>query len=176
MNEEQEGNLSDADKACIDLNKEFLVAQANTCSTQSKELIRAAVAYSQQAIRGMFLLHGACATAIVATKEIATFKCMLVLLAFGALFTVLAAGAAYIAQRFYAVHYGTLATKNLLTYHAEIQGIASPDFIHLKAVENLKSYKLTLGHVFSGVGVAFWCFSAFLFFIAILTFIGSVKL
>lgn len=102
MDEPQEiQNITESDKALAELNKAFFVSRAESLHTQSLELIKASIVYAKDAIRLLFFLHGACATAIVALGKIGEYRQILFLLGMGACLAVASSGLAYIAQRFY---------------------------------------------------------------------------
>ena len=92
-------NEIEKSKVSIDINRDYFQTYFNVTGAISKEFFHSSTAFFQQAIRGVFLLHGACATAIIAHGHIEYFKCMLVVLAFGAMFAVISSALVACSQR-----------------------------------------------------------------------------
>lgn len=118
MDKQNPSKKPEEEKINIDLEKEFLMAQMELYSAQSKELLRSAVSYSQQAIRGMFLLHGACATAIVATGEVWKYKEILYILGIGALLATVTSGLSYVTQSIYNNSYYKIASDTIFDFYS----------------------------------------------------------
>lgn len=99
MNNVPKPDLSPQEETAVDLHKSFLVANAQAYATYNARAFEDAAKFARQAIRGLFLLHGACATAVIATGMIDKMKIILFVLGIGALFSVVTAWCAFFLHR-----------------------------------------------------------------------------
>lgn len=167
MDKQNPSKKPEADKINIDLNKEFLIAQMELYSAQSKELLHSAVAYSQQAIRGMFLLNGACATAIVATGDVWKYKEMLYSLAIGALLSIITSGLSYMAQTLYNSYYYKKASDAIFCYFSLNLKITKAEFVDNTDLSDTTKSSCWPGFTVALLAFLSWILSAYYFFKAL---------
>lgn len=160
-------DLSPQNKTAIDLHKSFLVANAQAYAMHNARAFEDAAKFARQAIRGLFLLHGACATAVIATGMIAKLKGVLLLLGTGVLCSVATACCAFFLHRKIAEQDKTYNDDLLRDHLSVLHRVIFPD-IKVKDSDIKSICKLKYHRCFWFYAMVFFGGSSIVLFICVL--------
>lgn len=167
MNDQE---ITEKQKLDVKVNSKYLEVRSQINSSIITEFLNSSTVYWKQTVRGLFLLHGACATAIIASGNITQFKYILVVLAFGALCAVIASLLISSAQIRYSTQYIEAVMLVDLQLSENIQSLYSKE-VYDNIIKTRKQLPNKVAiDVFRYSGPACW-FSVACFFLAILMFL-----